>query len=139
MVAAIHSRLQLSAAEQTRRILRALEHPAVNVLAHPTARLIGKRRPISFDLDEVLHCARENRVAMELNCLPHRLDLRDSQLIRARELGVKIVISSDAHKVADLDMMRFGVDQARRAWLGRGDVLNTLPVEELLEWFGRGG
>ena len=72
---------------------------------------------------------------MELNCLPRRLDLRDSHLIRARELGVKVVISTDAHKVADLDMMRFGVDQARRAWLGRDDVLNTLPVGELLGWF----
>ncbi len=137
VVAAIHSRLQLSSSEQTRRILRALEHPAVNVLAHPTARLIGKRRPISFDLDEVLHCARENRVAMELNCLPHRLDLKDSHLIRARELGVKVVISTDAHSVEDLEMMRFGVDQARRAWLGAGDVLNTLAVEELLAWFAR--
>jgi DNA polymerase (family 10) len=137
VVAAIHSRLQLSAGEQTKRILKALEHPAVNILAHPTARLIGRRRPISFDLDEVLHCARENRVAMELNCLPHRLDLKDSHLIRARELGVKVVISTDAHAVADLEMMRFGVDQARRAWLRKRDVLNTLPVEELSGWFAR--
>ena len=135
VVAAIHSRLQLPAARQTARILKALEHPAVNVFAHPTARLIGKRRPIAFDLDEVLHCARENLVAIELNCQPHRLDLRDTQLIRARELGVKVVISTDAHKVADLDLIRFGIDQARRAWLGAGDVLNTLPVGELLEWF----
>ncbi len=78
-------------------------------------------------------------MAVELNAQPHRLDLKDSQLMRARELGVKVVISSDAHKVEELDLMRFGVDQARRAWLGAGDVLNTLPVEELLAWFGHGG
>ena len=139
VVAAIHSRLQLSPAKQTARILRALEHPAVNVLAHPTARLIGKRRPIAFDLDEVLDCAKQHRVAIELNCQPHRLDLKDTQLIRARELGVKVVISTDAHKVVDLDLMRFGVDQARRAWLSSRDVLNTLPVEEMLAWFGGEG
>ncbi len=137
VVVAIHSRLQLSAAEQTKRITRALEHPAVNVLAHPTARLIGKRPPISFDLDEVLHCARENRVAVELNCQPHRLDLKDTQLMRARELGVPVVISTDAHKVAELDLMRYGVEQARRAWLAPGDVLNTLPADELLARLGR--
>jgi DNA polymerase (family 10) len=138
VVVAIHSRLQLPAARQTRRIVKALEHPAVDVLAHPTARLIGRRRPIAFDLEEVLQCARENRVAVELNCQPHRLDLKDTQLMRARELGVPVVISTDAHAVADLDLMRFGVDQARRAWLGAGDVLNTLPVRDLLDWLGGG-
>ena len=137
VVAAIHTRLQLSSAAQTDRILRALENPLVDILAHPTARLIGKRGPIAFDLDQVLHCARENRVAIELNSQPHRLDLRDTQLIRARELGVKVVISSDAHKVEELDLTRFGVDQARRAWLEPKDVLNTLPLDDLLEWFGR--
>jgi DNA polymerase (family 10) len=136
VVVAIHSRLQLPAAKQTERIVKALEHPAVNILAHPTARLIGRRRPISFDLDEVLNCARENRVAVELNCQPHRLDLKGAQLVRGRELGVPVVVSTDAHKVEQLDLMRFGVEQARRAWLGAGEVLNTSSVEELLAWFG---
>ncbi len=132
VLVAIHSHLQLSTAVQTRRVLRALAHPAVDILGHPTARLIGRRPPIRIDIDEVLHCARENGVAVELNANPARLDLKDTHLMRARELGVPVVISTDAHRVEDLDLMRYGVEQARRAWLGPADVLNTLPVDELL-------
>jgi DNA polymerase (family 10) len=136
VVVSIHSKFDLPAAEQTARILRALEHPAANVLAHPTGRMINRRDPIEFDLEDVLACAAEHRVAMELNAHPARLDLRDTHLMQAKKQGVKIVISTDAHKVADLQLMPYGVEQARRAWLEPGDVLNTLPAGELLAALG---
>jgi DNA polymerase (family 10) len=130
----IHSLFDLPAAKQTKRILTAIEHPRVHVLAHPTGRLINRRDPFAFDLDEVLHCARERRVAVELNANPHRLDLRDTQLMLARELGVAVAISTDAHQTPDLDLMHYGVEQARRAWLGSEHVLNALPLDQLLRW-----
>jgi DNA polymerase (family 10) len=129
----VHSHLDLSQKEQTRRVLKALENPRTNILGHPTGRLIGKRPPMQLDMDEVLHCARENGVALELDAQPERLDLPDTQLIRVKELGVKLVISSDAHSVRGLDRIRYGIDQARRAGLTKGDVLNTLPVRKFLD------
>ncbi len=133
VVVSVHSRFDLPAAEQTRRIVRALQHPEVDILAHPTGRIINRRPPYEFDLDDVLHCAREHNVAVELNAHPERLDLKDAHLILARELGLKIVISTDAHRVQHLDLMSYGVDQARRAWLTKIDVLNTLPLDAFLK------
>lgn len=135
VLVSIHTLLDLPPAAQTSRIVAALTHPRVHILAHPTGRLINRRDPIAFDLDEVLHCAKEHGVAMELNAHPHRLDLRDSHLIRARELGIPIVISTDAHSTRDLDFMHYGVEQARRAGLEAGHVLNTRPLPELLPHF----
>jgi DNA polymerase (family 10) len=132
VLVAIHTLLDLPAAEQTRRIVRALEHPRVHALAHPTARLINRRDPMTFDLEEVLLCARERGVAVELNAHPSRLDLRDTHLLRARELGVPVVIGTDAHHARDLDYMRYGVEQARRAWLEPRHVLNTRPLDAFL-------
>ncbi|HRC88266.1 MAG TPA: hypothetical protein PK413_21975, partial [Thermoanaerobaculia bacterium] len=95
--------------------------------------LINQRKPIELDLDEVLHACQEHRVVVELNAAPERLDLKDTQLMLARKLGVPIVISTDAHSVKGLEMMRYGVEQARRAWLEPRDVLNTRPLNEVLE------
>jgi DNA polymerase (family 10) len=136
VVISVHSMFSLPAARQTERVLKALQHPAVDVLAHPTARLINKREPVDFDLEQVISCAAENRVALELNANPHRLDLKDTQLMLAKSLGAKVVISTDAHRVADLALIPYGVEQARRAWLEKGDVLNTLPREGFLGYFG---
>jgi DNA polymerase (family 10) len=133
----IHSRFQLPQAEQTKRLIRAIEHPAVQILGHPFGRRINRRPSIEVDVDEVLHCAKENGVAMELNAHPERLDLSDTNLIKARELRVKIVISTDAHKPAHLDLMRYGVEQAQRAWLTREHVVNTQPLDEFLRRVGR--
>jgi DNA polymerase (family 10) len=137
VVVSVHSRFELPAAEQTERILAAVRHPAVNILAHPTGRLLGRRKPFEFDLDEVLHACREHRVAVELNAHPERLDLKDTHLMRARELEVPVVISTDAHRPDHLDLMRYGVEQARRAWLEPRHVLNTRPLSELLEALGK--
>jgi len=132
VLASVHSRLDLPADRQTERVLTALRHPAVQLLAHPTGRLIGRREPMRLDLDAVLDCAAEHGVALELNAHPDRLDLRDTHLIEARRRGIRIAINTDAHRCADLGLMRYGVDQARRAWLGPEDVLNTLPLDGLL-------
>jgi DNA polymerase (family 10) len=136
VVVSIHSLFRLPTARQTARVLKALQHPEADVFAHPTARLINKRDPVDFDVEEVLACAAEAGVALELNANPHRLDLRDTHLLLAKELGAKIVISTDAHRVEDLSLMPYGVEQARRAWLERDDVLNTLPRDRLLAHFG---
>ena len=138
VVVSIHSYFGLPQAEQTERVLRAIRHPEVNILAHPTGRLINRRAPIDLDVDEVLRACVEGGVAVELNAQPSRLDLKDTQVMRARELGLKVAISTDAHRTAELDLIHYGVEQARRAWLTPDDVLNALPLDGLLEAVGRG-
>ncbi len=130
VLVSLHSRLDLPPAQQTERVLRALEHPAVSIFCHPTARLINRRKPAEFDVETVLRRAAELGVAVEMNCSPHRLDLKDTHLRLARDLGCKVVIDTDSHRPRELDQMRYGVEQARRAGLGPQDVLNTLPYEE---------
>jgi DNA polymerase (family X) len=134
VLVSVHTLLDLPAAAQTQRILKALAHPRVHILAHPTGRLINRREPFAFDLDEVMRAARERGVALELNAHPSRLDLKDSHLIRAREVGIPVVISTDAHHTRDLDFMRYGVEQARRAGLEPRHVLNTRPLQDLLQF-----
>jgi DNA polymerase (family X) len=134
VLVSVHTLLDLPAAAQTQRILKALAHPRVHILAHPTGRLINRREPFAFDLDEVMRAARERGVAVELNAHPSRLDLKDSHLIRAREVGIPVVISTDAHHTRDLDFMRYGVEQARRAGLEPRHVLNTRPLQDLLQF-----
>ncbi len=133
VVISVHSRFDLPAAEQTARILVALQHAQVDILAHPTGRLINRRPPFELQIDEVLHCAKENGVVVELNAHPERLDLKDTHLMLARELGLKVAISTDAHRARDLDLMHYGVEQARRAWLSKADVVNALPLKEFLQ------
>ena len=136
VVVSVHSRFDLPAAEQTARVLAALRHPHVDILAHPTGRLINRRPPFELQIDEVLDCAKENGVVVELNAHPERLDLKDNHLMLARELGLKVAISTDAHRARDLDLMHYGVEQARRAWLSKADVVNALPLKEFLHQLG---
>jgi DNA polymerase (family 10) len=130
VLVSLHSRLDLPLVPQTERVLKALEHRQVNIFCHPTARLINRRKPAELDLEVILRRAAELGVALELNCSPNRLDLKDTHLRLARELGCKIVIDTDSHRTRELDLMRYGVDQARRAGLGPGDVLNTRGFED---------
>ena len=132
VLVAVHSRVNLPEAEQTERVIKAVQHPEVNILVHPTGRLLNRRGPIALNLDAVLDCAAENNVAVELNSHPDRLDLSDENLLLAKQRGLKVVISTDAHRVVDLGLMPYGVGQARRAWLEKEDVLNTLSCEEML-------
>jgi len=133
----VHSYMDLPKREQTARIVKAVSHPAVHVLGHPTGRLLNVREPYEVDLEEVLHAAKENGVAVELNANPERLDLSDHQVFRARELGVPVVIDTDAHDTDHLGFMRYGVDQARRGWLERKDVLNTRTLRQIRAWLAR--
>ncbi len=133
----VHSRFDLPAARQTERVLKAVQHPQVNILAHPTGRLINKRPPFEFDLDAVLRCALENKVIVELNAHPERLDLKDSHLMQARDLGLRVAINTDAHRVQDLALMSYGVEQARRAWLTPQEIVNTWSLGELEAALGK--
>jgi len=137
VVVSVHSFMDLDKKAMTDRVLKAMLHPSVDILAHPTGRLINKREPFELDVEAVLEAAAELDVAVELNANPNRLDLNDVHVHRAKELGVKVVISTDAHSPAGLSNMRFGVDQARRGWLEPSDVLNAASPTELSVWLGR--
>ena len=131
VVASIHSAFSLAQAEMTDRILAAVRSGVVHCLGHPFGRIIGRRDPIQFDVDRVFEACREAGVCLEINAYPDRLDLPDVYCKRAREMGVTMAVSTDAHKIADLDLMQYGVSVARRGWLEKGDVLNTLSLSAL--------
>lgn len=133
VIASVHSLFQQSEEEMTARLLRALENPHVTILGHPTGRLLLRREAYRLDLGTVLKRAAERGVAVEHNAYPDRLDLCDIHLRQAKELGAKIVINTDSHDIGNLDNMRYGVRQLRRAGLSREDVLNTRPVQDFLD------
>jgi len=125
VVVSVHSKFNLSREAMTRRIVKALAHPRVHILAHPTGRLIGRREPYPVDMEAIVRAARDHGVMLEINAQPDRLDLNDVHVQMAREAGVKLVVSTDAHRVEELDYMRYGIDQARRGWCEAKDVANT--------------
>jgi DNA polymerase (family 10) len=129
VIASVHSHFNQSPAEMTDRLLKTVQNPNVSLLGHPTGRLLLRRDAYAFDIDAVLKEAARKKVAMELNAYPDRLDLSDRHLRMAKQHGVKIVINTDSHHTSHIEKIRFGVLQARRAWLTKADVLNTLPVE----------
>lgn len=131
VVIAAHSQLALPAPRQTTRILRALEHPCVSILAHPFGRLLGERVECALDFERVLEAVRVRGCHLEINAQPLRLDLDDVHAKAAHERGILLSIASDAHASAQFDFLAYGVRQARRAWLTAGDVLNTRPLGEL--------
>jgi len=130
VIASVHSQFSQDRSEMTSRLLKAIENPHVSVIGHPTGRLLLRRDAYQFDVEAVLKSAAKHRVAMELNAYPDRLDLCDVHLRMAKQLGVKIVINTDSHHTSHLDKIRYGILQARRAWLTKNDVLNTLPSAE---------
>jgi DNA polymerase (family 10) len=134
VVASIHSRFNLNRKEMTRRICRALEHPATVILGHPTGRLLLQREPYEVDMDEVLETAAAHRVAVEINANPHRLDL-DWRLHRqAKRLGCLLSINPDAHNAADIGDVSYGIGIARKGWVEASDVINTLPLDQFRGW-----
>jgi DNA polymerase (family 10) len=130
VIASVHSAIRQEEAEITERLLRAIEHPAVDIIAHPTSRILLRREPSRLNLERVIKAAAATGVALEINCHADRLDLSDVNARLARERGAKLVISSDAHSRAALAMTRWGVVVARRAWATKADVLNTLPLDQ---------
>ncbi len=133
VLTAVHSKLGMSEQAMTDRVLAAMRNPRVNALAHPTGRLVGEREPFAIDLAKVVAAARDNGVLLEIDAHPERLDLHDTLIRMAKDAGARLVIDSDAHRVAELDYMLYGVDQARRGWCTARDVANTRPRAELLE------
>lgn len=139
VVAAVHARFRQSRADMTRRLCRALANPHVDVLAHPSGRLLGERDPCDYDLEQVLDTARHHDKALEINAYPTRIDLPDVQARRAHERGVLVAIDTDTHMLDHLAFMELGVLTARRAWIGKPGVVNTWPVKKLLAWAARHG
>lgn len=130
VIASVHSAFNQDAAKMTERLLRAVNNPHISFVGHPTGRILLRRDAYQYDMEAVLNATAKNKVAMELNAYPDRLDLCDRHLRMAKERGVKIVINTDSHHTSHLDKIKYGVLQARRAWLTKEDVLNTLPVEK---------
>lgn len=132
VLVSIHSYMNLERVEMTERLLAAIENPYTQIVGHPTGRLLLRRDSYAYDMERVLDAASQRGVVMECNASPERLDLKDTHLRMAKERGVKIVISTDAHSTPGLGLMQYGVQMARRGWLEKRDVINTLRLEELL-------
>jgi len=132
VVASVHSYMNMERAEMTERLLAAIENPYTQIIAHPTGRLVLRRDPFDYDMEKIFDAAARHGVAMECNAYPDRLDLRDVHLRMAKQRGVKIVISTDSHSAGNLTFMKYGVITARRGWIEKKDVINTLPLEKFL-------
>ena len=130
VIASVHSHFNQDRSQMTDRILKAIENPNVSIIGHPTGRLLLRRDAYQCDVEAIIKAAASSKVAMELNAYPDRLDLCDTHLRLAKQHGVKIVINTDSHHTSHLEKIRYGVVQARRAWLTKDDVLNTLPVQQ---------
>ncbi len=130
VIGSVHSAFNQDAKQMTDRLLRAIDNPHLGLIGHPTGRILLRRDAYAFDMEAVLNAAAKNKVAMELNAYPDRLDLCDRHLRMAKERGVKIVINTDAHHTTHMEKIKYGVLQARRAWLTKDDVLNCLPPKE---------
>jgi DNA polymerase (family 10) len=132
VVASIHSFMNMDRAEMTERLLAGIENPYTQIIAHPTGRLLLRRDSFAYDMEKVLDAAKKYGVAMECNAYPDRLDLNDIHLRMAKQRGVKITISTDAHSTTHLAFMKYGVATARRGWIEKNDVINTQPLEQFL-------
>jgi DNA polymerase (family 10) len=132
VVCSVHSYMNLDRGAMTQRMLAAIENPYTQIIAHPTGRLLLRRDPFDYDMEKVLEACAKHNVAMECNSYPDRLDLKDVHLRMCKERGVKVVISTDSHNTTNLSFIRYGVTMARRGWLEKRDVINTLPTEQFL-------
>jgi DNA polymerase (family 10) len=137
VIASIHSRFNMTAAEMTSRLLAAMDDPHLTIIGHPTGRLLLSRDPYGLDLDLVVEKAAATGVALEVNADPHRLDLDWRELKRVREGGVMVSIGADAHNLAGIGHVDYGIGIARKGWLGPDDILNTRSAEEFTAWAGR--
>ncbi len=137
-VASVHSHFTQSKDDMTRRVIRAMENPHVNIIGHPTTRKIDQREPVEYDLEELFKAAARTGTALEVNGYPDRLDLRDEHILWARRHGVKFAVDTDSHATVHLEHMRYGVAQAQRGWLTRDDVINAWPLERLRRFLRKG-
>ena len=137
VTASIHSGMGMPRDKMTARIIKAIENPHVDILGHPTGRVIGKRDPYEVDIDALVNAAMRSGTALEINSQPERLDLKDTDARLAKDRGILLAINSDAHASAQYEGVFYGIATARRGWVERKDVLNALPLQDLLKWLGK--
>jgi len=135
VIAGIHSSMKMTRQEMTQRMIKAMRNPYVKIISHPTGRLINRRDEYQLDIEKIIETARETETALEINSFPSRLDLKDTNIRKAIQKGVKLVINTDSHHRDHLLFMKFGIAQARRGWATKDDIINSWPVEKLLEFF----
>jgi len=135
VIAGVHSNMKMDKKEMTERIITAMKNPHVDIIAHLTGRILQKRDEYQIDFDTILKVAKENKVVLEINSSPYRLDLKDSNIRKTKKAGVKMIINTDAHHISQLGLMEFGVSQARRGWAEKKDIINTQPLSQLLKYF----
>ena len=135
VIAGVHSNFKMEKEKMTERIIRAIKNPNVDIVSHPTGRILKKRDEYQIDFDKILRVAKETGTILEINSFPERLDLKDQNIRRAKEAGVKMAINTDTHHKDQLRFMEFGVAQARRGWATAEDIINTQPLEKLLKFF----
>lgn len=135
VIAGVHSQLKMPKEQMTKRLIKAMENKNVDIVSHPTGRLIGKRDEYQVDFDKILQVAKETGTILEINSSPDRLDLKDINIRKAKEAGVKMIINTDAHQKDQMNLMEYGVWQARRGWAEKQNIINTLPAEDLLKHF----
>ncbi len=133
--ASVHSHFNLSREDMTKRVMRAMENPNVDIIFHPTGRIINKRKAYDLDIDQIIKVAKKTRTVLEANAYPNRLDLKDEHIRKCVEAGVKLAIDSDAHSILHIKYLEYGIAQARRGWAKKTDIINTQPLGKLLEYF----
>jgi len=134
VIAGVHSQMKMSRGEMTERIIKAMRNPNVDIIAHPTGRIINRRDEYLVDVNQVLRAAKETGTILEINASPYRLDLKDTYIKKAKEAGVKMVINTDAHNLEQLSLMEYGISQARRGWAEKCDIINAWPLEKFLSF-----
>jgi DNA polymerase (family 10) len=135
VIAGVHSNLKMPRSQMTQRIIKAMKNPNVDIISHPTGRILQKRDEYEVDFEQILKTAREKGTVLEINSSPQRLDLKDANIRRAKEAGVQMVINTDAHAREQMGLMNFGVSQSRRGWAEKEDIINCWPLAKLLQKF----
>jgi len=135
VIAGVHSSFKMEKSKMTERIIRAMKNPNVDIISHPTGRILKRRDEYQIDFDKILRVAKETGTILEINSYPERLDLNDQNIRRAKEAGVKMIINTDSHQRDQLRFIEFGISQARRGWAEKEDIINTQPLEKLLKFF----
>ena len=132
VIAGVHSQMKMTKEKMTERIIKAMKNPHVDIISHPTGRILKQRDEYEIDFDKILTVAKETGAILEINANPYRLDLNDKNIRKAKEIGVKMIINSDAHQPEQMRFMEYGVSQARRGWAGKGDIINVWPADKML-------
>ena len=134
VLGSIHSNFKMPKAEMTKRLVRAMENPHIDIISHPTARIIHQRAGYEFDFDEICKVAAKTKTILEINSYPDRLDLNDLNIRRAIDCGVRLSLGTDSHSRTQLHYLELGIAQARRGWAQKKDIVNCMSAEELLNW-----